>query len=81
MKTNDIASALERELGGSFASDKVEPGYRTKREWMKIWNKSCSGTKIILNQHIESGRMVQKMIKILTTCGRKQPIPHYKAVK
>ena len=77
-KTNDIYSQLEKELGGT--TDKIEPGYRTTKEWGKIWGMCHTTTKETISKHLKSGRMTQKIFRVQTINNSNHNTPHYKAV-
>lgn len=83
MKTNDIATALEIELGraASIKPDKVPPGWRMSTEWADVWKLAKSQTGRIISVHLKSGRMEAKTFRRECLDGRTRPYLHYRAVR
>ena len=74
-----LVTALELSLGS--VEEKPEPGFRTSKEWGAIWDRKTTTTKILIRNHIESGRMAMKTFRVKDIQGRIQVTPHYKAIK
>jgi len=71
---------LER-LAYKMSRPQSEPpakGYRTTQEWMKIWGKSNTRTRVALKTLTDLGDMDRKYFKGEVVGGRVRMVPHWK---
>ena len=73
------ATELEKSLGATV--DTVPKGYRTPREWQRIWGIGEHKARRIIREHVKNGRMTCKMFRQKDATNRTCHIQHYIAVK
>lgn len=79
---NDLLAELRDALSGKPQTP--EAGFRTVKEWGKLWKLSHKHACILVNKGVEIGRMKMKKFRILVLVrnGRQgaRPVAHYAEV-
>jgi hypothetical protein len=71
MRYNDLLTTINK-------PDKIEPGYKSARNWAKEWGKSDSQTRRVLKDAVSAKIATRKIFKIPMVDGVLRRTPHFK---
>lgn len=62
------------------AADVIPAGFRTAREWAKIWGKERRTALVALKKLCAIKKFKAEVFMVMLPTGKMRPVPHYKLV-